>query len=74
MKHETARRLLELLLRHSNEQNAFLSSLAGTEPEDQIKRIKAMIGQTMGAMYLEAIRPILAEHPDLTPHELKTLD
>jgi hypothetical protein len=74
MKHETAQLLLELILRHSSEQNAFLSSLAGTEPEDQIKKITAMIGQTMGAIYLKAIRPILAEHPDLTPHELKTPD
>jgi hypothetical protein len=74
MTHETAQQLLELMLRHSREQNEALRNLVGKEPEDQILRIKAMIGRTMGAMYLDAIHPILSEHPDLTPRELKTPD
>lgn len=72
MRHDTARQLLELMLRHSSEQNEALRSISSKESEDQFMRIKTMIGQTMGSMYLDAIHPILIEHPDLTPKELKT--
>lgn len=61
----------QLLFRHTREQNEALGGLLDKEPDDQLTKIRTMIGQTMGSMYLDAILPILTEHPDLTPKELK---
>ena len=71
MKHETAQQILELLLKHSKEQNDVLQKINNEESYVEFERVKSMIGRTMGSMYLDAIHPILTEHPDLTPIQLQ---
>lgn len=70
MKETTARLLVATLLRHGAEQDACLAQVKADEPPEEFGRIRAMIGQTMGALWAEALRPILAEHPGLKPEGL----
>ena len=72
MTRETARQLLELYFRHGKEQDAFLQKLS-VKSDSNFAQVRAMIGKTMGSMYVDAIHPILSAHPDLTPIELQTL-
>ena len=70
MKHDTARVLAELLLKHSAEQNELLNKLQQRESPDEFLRVRDMIGKTMGAIYLDALHPIFEEHPALKPSGL----
>ena len=65
MKETTAKRLAEMLLRHGGEQN--IAAIQADEPPEEFLRIRAMIGQTMGALWTEALQPIFAEYPALKP-------
>ena len=70
MKHDTARALAALLLRQGAEQNEILKQVQQDEPPDEFRRVRAMIGKTMGAIYSDALYPIFKEHPVLKPADL----
>ena len=59
-----------MLLRHGGEQNNCLARIQAEEPAEEFARIRAMIAQTMGAIWADALRPIFAEHPGLKPEGL----
>ena len=67
MKETTAKRLADMLLRHGGEQNDCLAAIQADESPEEFLRIRAMIGQTMGARWTEALQPIFAEYPALKP-------
>ena len=71
MHHATAKALTDLLLRHLGEQNDILFHIRNAETPEEYLRIRAMIGQTMGAISADALRPIFAEHPTLKPEYLR---
>jgi hypothetical protein len=71
MHRATAKALTDLLLRHLGEQNDILIDIRDAEPPAEFLRIRDMIGQTMGAISADALRPIFAEHPDLKPDYLR---
>jgi hypothetical protein len=66
MRETTARILVDLMLRHLGEQNNILGPIQATAPEDFIEA-RTMIGQTMGSLCADALRPLFAEHPGLKP-------
>lgn len=71
MKEATARLLTEMLLRHGAEQDACLAQVRAEVSPEECVRIRAMIAQTMGALWADALRPIFAEHPELKPEGLR---
>ena len=71
MEEATAKALSELLLRHGGEKNDILFLVQADEPPEEFARICAMIGQTMGSIWADALRPIFAEHPRLKPEGLE---
>ena len=59
-----------MLLRHGGEQNDCPARIFAAETPEEFARIRAMIGQTMGTIWADALRPIFAEHPGLKPEGL----
>ncbi|MBL8523330.1 MAG: hypothetical protein JNN20_06560 [Betaproteobacteria bacterium] len=67
-----AKILLDAALAASRELNNCLLDIQQNCNEDEFTKSKRAIGQCMGEMYDELIRPVLETHPDLTPIGLKT--
>jgi hypothetical protein len=68
---DSAKSLLEMLLRHSAELDAFLISIEEKCSEEEFKQLRAITGKVMGSILVDAINPIVAQYPDLKPSELK---
>ncbi len=47
-----------------------VESLRGNVSDDEFKQYTKVIGETLGAIYLDLIRPICREYPDLDPGSL----
>jgi hypothetical protein len=44
-----------------------IESIRGNVPDDEFKRYTKVVGDILGAIYLDLLRPICREYPDLDP-------
>jgi hypothetical protein len=72
MKRETAERALPLLMEASARMNEAIARVFEQEDAETAHRFRRLAGQVMGEIYLDLIRPIHEEHPDLLPEELRS--
>jgi hypothetical protein len=70
MSREAAKKIVDLVIRHGAEQNAVLAEIQSTCTDDEFRKYKQMIGQSMGCMLLDVINPIVEMHPALKPTRL----
>lgn len=61
-------RLAQIALGSLND--ALLAAQASTQPAE-FEQFKKTIGAIMGAIVIDVLQPLYAEHPDITPPELK---
>lgn len=71
MSKDAARKILDTVVRHLAEQNAVLIEIENLCSADEFSRYKRMIGQSMGAIVVDVMDPILGGFPDLMPPHLK---
>jgi hypothetical protein len=71
MSHDAAKAILDLILRHSAEQNRVLLDIEGACSAEEFREYKQMIGASMGSMLLDVINPIVAKYPELRPPQLE---
>jgi hypothetical protein len=71
MSREAARKIIDLMIKHGAEQNAVLTEVQSMCAEDEFRKYKHMIGQSMGSMLLDVIDPIVELYPDLRPPPLE---
>ncbi len=67
---DTAKQILDELFDLSGRLDWSVATVRDRCPESELIAYRRAIGQVMGEMWVEVIRPILAAHPDLTPPEL----
>ncbi len=72
MQRELAERSAATLLRVSSELNAILAD--AVERNSDVQATRRLIGKIMGYVYLDVLRPIFAEYPDLEPEALRGAD
>jgi hypothetical protein len=72
MKHETAEKVLPLLMEASARVNEAIARVFEEEDAESAHRFRRIGGQVMGEIYLELMRPIHEEFPDLVPEELRS--
>jgi hypothetical protein len=68
---DQAKDLSEMLRTMAAQLDGWLQGLRGKEPEDSFKKYAKGIGQVLGAMYLDVLKPLYDEHPELTPPSLR---
>jgi hypothetical protein len=69
MSHDSAKIILDVVLRHCSEQNAALIEIQPKCTDDEFVEYKRMIGKSIGEMLLEVINPI-TKYPALRPREI----
>jgi hypothetical protein len=67
---EAGKKLLELALRHSAEQDATLAKIEKLCSQEEFGFYRTAVGKTLGTMLFEIINPIVAKYPDLKPPEM----
>jgi hypothetical protein len=67
----TANSVLKTALSVTASLNDSIYSVMASGSPEEIKRYKQAVGKVMAEVFLEIVDPILAEHPDLTPPELR---
>jgi hypothetical protein len=70
MSREAAKKILDLIMKQSAEQNQILLEVQSSCSQEEFDRYKLMIGNSMGTMLLDVINPIVAIYPELNPPEL----
>lgn len=73
MQRATAQRVSEIVLRYSHELNAAIRAVKRTETSTDLLRLRRGIGEVLGLALTEVLHPLYAEHPDLSPPELRHL-
>jgi hypothetical protein len=68
---QTATEIVPQLLRIQSELNGTLALIRDRCPSEEFLRNRAAFATIMGDIYLEVLRPIFAEHPNLEPKELR---
>ena len=71
MSRDAARKVLDVMARHSAEQDAAVGEIQALCTEEEFKEYRLMIAQSMGSMYLDVIAPIVGRYPELAPPGLK---
>ena len=71
MSREAAKKIIDLMIKHGAEQNAVLAEIEPICSDDEFQKYKLMIGQSMGAILLDVINPIVELYPDLKPAQLE---
>lgn len=71
MSREAAKLIIEVMLRHSAEQNQVLFDIEQACSPEEFQVYKQMIGTSMSSMLLDVINPIVAKYPELRPPELE---
>ena len=67
----TARKVEKTMRKCSAALNESIRVVMDTCPEAEFKAYRKTIGQIMGAIYLDVMRPIHRHYPDLEPKELR---
>jgi hypothetical protein len=71
MERHVAEQALTDLFDASRKMNTALLLIQKECPEKEFRAYRTGVGLAMGYLYNEIIRPILREHPDLEPEEMK---
>ena len=71
MSREVAKKVLDVLVRHCAEQEALVAEIRAQCTEDEFKRYRHMIAQSVGTMFLDVMAPIVGKYPELTPPGMK---
>ena len=71
---DTAKQILDELFDLSGRLDWSVATVRDRCPESELIVYRRAIGQVMGEMWVEVLRPILAAHPDLTPPGLSNTD
>jgi hypothetical protein len=71
MEHHVAEQVLPALFNASGKMNDTLWLILNKCPKEEFDAYRRGTGKAMGYLYVDIIRPILREHPDLEPEELK---
>ena len=71
MSQDAAKVVLEIIIRHSAEQDACLAAIREKCTDEEFREYRRMIGRSMGAMLLEVINPIIKKYQDWTPVGLR---
>lgn len=69
---DTARRVRDLLLECSAKLDASAMLVRQECSDDEFRRHRKVVGELMGMIYLDLLRQIFIEHPELEPESLKT--
>lgn len=67
MDRDVAKRIAEILLSCSGELDRSVSALQHQVDEDFFHSYRQKVGEIMGLLYIEVLREIYAEYPDLEP-------
>ena len=71
VKKETASEISALLLEFSGTLDNSVALVASDGNADETAHYKRVVGKIMGEMFVEVLRPLYSEHPELKPPELK---
>ena len=71
MKKETAKQVVSILLESSSKLEESLRLVASEGNADDTAYYRKIVAIIMGEMFVELMRPIFKEHPDLKPPGLK---
>lgn len=71
MKKETAQQISTLMLDVTEKLNESIVLAASDGNPDEAEYFKKTVGRIMGDLFIEIMRPIYKEHPDLKPPGLK---
>ena len=69
--HDSAKALLDLLLRQASELDDFLTDIQGVTSTEEFAQLRAIVGKIMGSIVLDAMNPIVTKYPDLRPPQMK---
>jgi len=70
MEFEIAKQVNTLMLELSARLDASVKLVMETSDSEEFHRYRQAIGKIMGAVYLDVLSPLYAEHPSLTPEGL----
>lgn len=62
-----AEKLVKTCIAYSAELNQLLFEVKASCPKNEFEAMRHGVGQVMGDAYVEIIRPIFGQHPDLEP-------
>ena len=67
MSREAAKMIMDLMLKHAAEQSAVAAQVRPMCTDDEFRRYRNMIAQSMGTMLVDVMNPIVELYPDLKP-------
>ena len=70
MNKEAAEKFQILAIQFSGWLNGRLNDLSRECTEEELKEMRKYFGQAMGSMFLDVMKPMYLEHPELKPEEL----
>ncbi|MEZ4310762.1 MAG: hypothetical protein R3F14_22190 [Polyangiaceae bacterium] len=71
MKHDVAKQVLAIAQRVTTEMDASISLVQNECSDEEFAEYRKAAGRVMGYLFADIVRPILQEHPDLVPEEMK---
>lgn len=71
MRRDLAEKICAALLECSGKLDRSVGALAGAVEAELFDRYRRSVGQVLGTIYIEVLRDIFDEHPDLEPDSMK---
>lgn len=71
MRKELAEEIVRELLACSGYLDSSVALLQETLREDEFIRYRGLVGQVMGLLYIEVLRDLFLQYPDLEPESMK---
>lgn len=71
MRKDLAEEVTRELLSCSSKLDHSVGLLQGVVDEDFFTRYRGLVGQTMGMLYIEILRELFRQYPDLEPDSMK---
>ena len=71
MKKETAAEVLRIMIDCGGQLNRSVRVVKGSSSNEEFRRYRSIIAKIMADMLIGIMNPIVAEHPELKPKEMK---
>jgi hypothetical protein len=71
VRRDLAEEIVRRLLDCSAKLDQSVASIQGKVDNEFFVRYRALVGQTMGMLYLDILRPIFREYPELEPESMR---
>jgi pantothenate kinase len=71
MKKETAAEVLRIMIDCGGQLNRSVQVVKGSSSNEEFRRYRSIIAKIMTDMLIGIMNPIVAEHPELKPKEMK---